>query len=249
MGTCQSDAEIRKKGVKYRCRGNKTAVAQGLVVPQDTIKLLAIVQVQGVRFRLTEIEGFEEWDGEEILIPMTVEKIGIRCFFRAGNLAQVKFEPGSRLKQVEIGAFSQCPLLHHMDFGEGSKLHELAPCVFFKSGLRSIRIPSTCEKIGENCFYECVYLTEMYFDGGSHLKEIGRQAFFKCGFKSIRIPLSVEKLGNFCFCSCEDLAEVIFAGQPEFSGKVFDMCPLTKVKVPWGSKFDWPFPKDIIEFC
>jgi hypothetical protein len=60
--------------------------------------------------------------------------------------------------------------------------------VFNGSGLKSIRIPSSVEIIGEWCFHACRRsLYEVTFEGG--IAEVGKCAFDECmGLRCVRIP-------------------------------------------------------------
>jgi hypothetical protein len=95
-------------------------------------------------------------------------------------------------------------------FGEDSQLNELGPSAFYKTRLRSIRLPNALQKISWQCFLECTELDEVIFQRGSNLNEIGSLAFSKSGLKSIRIPKGVIKIPCQCFLQCAALCDVFF---------------------------------------
>jgi serine/threonine protein kinase len=72
-------------------------------------------------------------------------------------------------------------------FEPGSKLKEIGNGSFSESGIRSVRIPSNVEKIGSSCFAECKLLSELLFESGSKLKTIDYIAFFGCPLMSVKL--------------------------------------------------------------
>ena len=82
------------------------------------------------------------------------------------------FEQGSQIINLEVGMFYGC------------------------SGLTSVQLPSTIEKIGESCFYYCTSL------------------------ESITLPSSVTEIGNMAFKYCSLLSTVKYEGTVEEWGLV-----------------------------
>jgi hypothetical protein len=87
-----------------------------------------------------------------IVVPKSVEIIGMYLFYGCQSLNEVLFESGSNLQRIETMAF----------------VH---------SGLKTIRIPWTVGFIGESCFYECESLNEIRFKSGCKLERIEKDTF------------------------------------------------------------------------
>jgi hypothetical protein len=58
--------------------------------------------------KLVRIEenGFSGSGLTHILIPWSVEVLGMRCFLKCRSLVSIAFEPNSRLVRIEEAAFS-----------------------------------------------------------------------------------------------------------------------------------------------
>ena len=72
------------------------------------------------------------------------------------------------------------------------------------TGLTSVTLPNTLEKINTDCFYDCVSLTGITLNEG--LKYIYPYAFFNCSsITSITIPSTFAGIGYFAFSRCSSL--------------------------------------------
>lgn len=107
---------------------------------------------------------------QKIIIPSTVERIGVKSFYNIGNLKEVEFEAGSRISEIGDYAFMSNPALES---------------VVFKAHSEGI----SCE-IGEGAFYGCNKLSSITVDPSFSLKTIGKGAFSKDDGVSDRIDLS-----------------------------------------------------------
>jgi hypothetical protein len=75
---------------------------------------------------------------------------------------------------------------------------------------RHICIPSSIEKISDECF-NCSYLSHVAFEFGSNLSTIGANAFEKCPeIRSFWIPPSVEAITGYSFRHCWGLSDLTF---------------------------------------
>jgi hypothetical protein len=96
-----------------------------------------------------------------------------------------------------VSCFSDCRSLNEIIFEGDCNLKRIDKEAFRWSGLKSIRIPSTVEFIGESCFSDCS-LNEVTFEGKV---EIGSHAFRDCPLKNVKVPVGVEleySFGNDC---------------------------------------------------
>jgi hypothetical protein len=95
------------------------------------------------------------------------------------------------------------------------------------SGLRSLKIPASVEKIRSMCFYECDHLENVTFESGSRLKEMGGWSFSDTPLHLLEIPASVEKIENMCFKNCQYLRDITFESEArlqEVGKDVFKGC-------------------------
>jgi hypothetical protein len=105
-------------------------------------------------------------------------------------------------------------------------LKELSDSVFFASGLKTIQIPGSIEKIRKECFQGCEFLCKVVFESNSKLEGIGDFAFLHSGIKTIRIPSNVKNIGECSFSYCKSLSEITFEGSPFIGIETFSDCPL-----------------------
>jgi hypothetical protein len=101
---------------------------------------------------------------KQVVIPSTVEIIGIRCFSSRDYLSRVTFESPSCVRLIEEEAFSHCV------------------------ALKTVSIPASVEVIGSRSFTSCQKLRSVLFEAGSHLRRIEESAFAWVFLRSIAIP-------------------------------------------------------------
>lgn len=71
-----------------------------------------------------------------------------------------------------------------------------------KAKLKSVKLNSGIEEIGDNAFRSCINLEEISLEGCNSLKTIGKAAFANCiSIKSIFIPESVTTIGEEAFAN------------------------------------------------
>jgi hypothetical protein len=87
--------------------------------------------------------------------------------------------------------------LREVKFGLRCNLKQIGDSVFNDSGLNSIRIPKSVQRIGSRCFYGSESLNEVVFESGSKLEEIGSWAFSRSNVKEIDIPVKCKNLTEF----------------------------------------------------
>jgi hypothetical protein len=91
-----------------------------------------------------------------ILLPGSLEVIGVGAFYGCRSLAVVRFETPSKLRLIDESAFSGC------------------------GSLTSIALPSSVEVGGELSFGSCANLKAVTFEPGSLPRRIHRRAFDDC---------------------------------------------------------------------
>lgn len=122
---------------------------------------------------------------------------------------------------------------------------------FFGMGIKSVKLPSTLEVLGDYAFHSCTDLESVDFSLCSELKTIGHRAFQGCKITSIMIPASVTALGvkvsdiattdasgiyGFVFFGCSALTSIEFEEGSlleDLGYKHFWNCPnLKKLVIP-----------------
>lgn len=77
-------------------------------------------------------------------------------------------------------------------------------CFMDCTGLTSVTLPNSLQKIGSDCFMDCVSLSGIVLNEG--LKDICDYAFYNCSsISSITIPSTFNGIGYFAFSKCSSL--------------------------------------------
>lgn len=141
----------------------------------------------------------------KVIVPPSVEKIGMRAFCGCTNLAEATGMEG--LKEIEATVFDETPI---------------APCAqngYFYAGIafggeekeRRLAFPEGTRIIANEALRYC---GAEQIDFPQSLKSIGAVAFSDSIFiKELRIPASVERIGKNAFRGCRRLESVVFDGE------------------------------------
>lgn len=91
---------------------------------------------------------------------------------------------------------------------DGHKVVEIGPNAFeLKSGITSIRIPSSVKLVEQNAFAYMSDLTSVYFEDGT--EQIGRRVFMSCyALSSVRLPNTLKIIEHSAFASCKGLTSI-----------------------------------------
>ena len=93
---------------------------------------------------------------KQIVIPEQVTRVRYSAFINCVSLASVTFA-GTNVTSVDGASFNGCTALTSIDLPEGIiKIYSFA---FNNTGLTSIILPSTAQRIGANCFNTCTSVT------------------------------------------------------------------------------------------
>lgn len=99
---------------------------------------------------------------------------------------------------------------------------EISGSSFTRSGLESIRLPSTLKVVEDSTFVGCRDLRSIEFSEG--LEEICLGAFLDSGLESVCLPKSLRVLRQAAFAKCEHLRTAVLneglqaLGMDEYSG-------------------------------
>ena len=109
------------------------------------------------------------------------------CAFSQTKLSEVRI-PAS-VQEVGANAFSWCRGLESVRFEAGSRLREIGYKAFMTVSIREVQIPACVSVIRPYAFSNCANLESVTFGEGSQLEVIMHCAFSHCGrLLSIAIP-------------------------------------------------------------
>lgn len=129
-----------------------------------------------------ELAYREEHNLKSVVIPASIETIGISAFTGCTALETVTFADGSKVKTIEETAFNACKSLKNINFGKNGSL----------------------ETIGRSAFVNCTALET--FNPPASLKTIDATVFEGCtSLKNVTVSANVENIGNGAFAKCEAL--------------------------------------------
>ncbi len=101
--------------------------------------------------------------------------------------------------------------------------------------LRSIKIPSSVERIGDQAFWGCTRLRKVEIAEG--LSYLGKRAFQYCySLNDVTLPASLDALEDYTFASCIKLESVkVPSGVLRMGSYVFEKCEVLKsITLPQG---------------
>jgi len=201
--------------------------------------------------------------GQKAIIPAKVTKVSAGVFNQDSfqNVKIVEFEAGSKVTEIEVGAFQGSHVeeimipaevtelkantfsstdIKSIKFAEGSKLESIGDsCFRMCQDLETVILPSTTKKIGSNAFSRCESLKIISMSG---VEEIGDEAFQNCSSLGdvLSSCTSIKKIGSYAFSSCYGMKEIKLtntnSGQSvQFGQGVFQGCSgLERVYLPIG---------------
>ena len=183
------------------------------------------------------MEEFKVENGKAI-IPEGTEVIPQDVF--NGNTDLKIIEIPASVKEIETGAFAECPGIETITVSDGNKKYNSpkgsnAIIERFKLvlGCKNTVIPpsQTLWEIGNLAFDNCYGLEK--FEIPSSVKIIGDGAFFCCsGLKEINIPSSVKVIGYQAFLGTSLEHIEIPSSVTEIGGQAFYSSGLEKIKIP-----------------
>lgn len=134
-------------------------------------------------------EGFRGANITKLVIPSSINKIGIAAFANCTRLEEVVFEQGGDLKEIPQGTFGYDASLRKITFSDS--IETIGYCTFLEcKSLAAVNLPKNLKRITERAFEDCYYLSEVTLHEG--LESIGYLAFYNCALKEIIIPDSVR---------------------------------------------------------
>lgn len=123
--------------------------------------------------------------------------IGEKAFF--GQTGLTVTEIPATIKTIGNFAFGKSGL-QEIRFEAGSQLTELGGGTFFKTKIKSLKVPAGVRFLRKSVCQDCSELERVEFEEGSQLKQIYPDAFKNCAkLKSIQLPETVEDVAGTAF--------------------------------------------------
>jgi hypothetical protein len=129
---------------------------------------------------------------DSVEIPADIEVIGPSAFEKSWRITDIRFESGTKLREIGQAAFTEC------------------------SELKSFHVPSSVETIADRCFEKCSRMTRITFEDSSKLRKIGERAFDGSRLRSITIPASTEEIDGSAFVGCPLMVIAVAPGSRNF---------------------------------
>lgn len=136
-------------------------------------------------------------DAAAFTVPLSVKDICDKAFFCADALKTVTLPDG--LLTIGVMAFSNTELLEKIEIPD--TVIEIGYSAFEDSGISSVKISKSLNRIDENMFFNCLNLESVIIPDG--VKVIDRGVFWDCEkLKTVTIPESVTQIDASAFRDC-----------------------------------------------
>ena len=153
---------------------------------------------------------------ENIVIPESVDKIGVGSFADCGKLRKVRI--ASTVKSVGAYSFKGCGSLTDVDY-DSSTVPESAFSDCAK--LSKISFGNEVKFIGKDAFAGCISLSDVTFAGQASLSEISDGAFAVTAFQDMDFGdcQSLKSVGAHAFAGCAGLESIVLPSSVEMIGE------------------------------
>ncbi|NCC61001.1 MAG: leucine-rich repeat domain-containing protein, partial [Verrucomicrobiae bacterium] len=170
---------------------------------------------------------------KSVVIPDTVESLGVMSFASCEALETVQFS--ANLRVIDQDAFFYCRALKEVILPDSVQM--LGNGAFLACyALEKVRLPANIEKINDRTFFSCRNLSDITLP--SSVREIGENAFHSCN-KLPSIDLSnIQTLKAGAFSGCFQLENVAIPEDWEvLEDNVFSACTsFTEIQLPKNLK-------------
>lgn len=115
---------------------------------------------------------------KEIELPPQLEEVGYSSFYGCSGLTEITIP--SSVKTIRSGAFEKCYSLESVTLSEG--IGEIGTEAFEYTKLKSLNIPKSVKKLGNDIVRGCQHLAYITIEAPSQLEEAsgGNQGVFQC---------------------------------------------------------------------
>lgn len=163
-------------------------------------------------------DAFSYVDLEKIVLPESVEELGVSAFSACNRLKTICIP--SKVTSMD-GVIDSCLHLESIEVAENNPALESIDGVLFDRSAHALLLYPPVKKDG-------VYTVP------EGTEAIGRNAFYSAKFTEINLPGSVRSIGQNAFLFCENIKEIVLPeGVEELSGYAFQYCTrLERIVLP-----------------
>ena len=179
------------------------------------------------------------FDNCEIVIPKSVNTLGVQAFCAVTGVKSVSFEEGSCLTTIEANAFKDYPL---SSIELPNMLKTIGDAAFSYSKLTEITLPENLEEIGNNAFtqeHSVNTITRVTLKSSKISTKDRSHVFYGCKISELVIADGVTNIPNSLFADAGfDGCDIVFpASVKEIRDSAFSnsLC-ITSVSFASGSK-------------
>lgn len=168
-----------------------------------------------------------------VLLPDSVESVGVRAFAFCTSLLELRIGKNSRLASIGARAFMGCERLPVVRLGHLTHLTSVGVKAFaYCTGLCSVVLPDSLETLPEGLFEGCRRLGHVRLPG--RLAVIGASAFSTCtSLCRVTLPESVVCIGEAAFACCDSLLHIALPVSPcMVAASAFMDCPAAPGECP-----------------
>lgn len=149
--------------------------------------------------------SYDETTIKNLVIPDTIECIGLSSFMSADELEKITF--GKNLKKIDSSAFSYCSSIKFLEFNENLK-SIMGDAFLACNNLTKVKFNGNINLIGASSFSSCS-LETIEFKGEYDDLVIGNRAFANNpNLKKVYLPEGTVEIGAEAFMECENLEEL-----------------------------------------
>lgn len=164
---------------------------------------------------------------KHIVIGDSVTYVMPCCFNFCPALQSVDF--GNNVSSIGKDAFYRCESLTSLML-PGS-LRMIGNSAFECSGIKSLKIPDSVERLDQSAFGNCTALTSVEISNS--ITEIVSYVFNGCtALTSVSIPNSIKRIGSYAFTGCESLKSIEIPNSVVELGGFANCVALTSVTIP-----------------
>lgn len=185
---------------------------------------------------------------EHIYIHDKIFSVGSKAFMGCSSLSSVYVS--SKLESIKDSAFSGCKKLISISLYEGLK--DIGDYAFNGTGLKSVVLPASLNRIGNSPFINCSDLTEIYVESGNKYFRSTNDILYSNDYskvyqyapgkkaKNVTLNPAAKEIANYAFSSNRYLTEIFIpSGLEKIKNYAFSNCVNLNDIYYEGSESQW----------